>query len=66
MTHSQKYTKQFRGKQPDWFSGDIRMVNFSWGSNPQPTILTIPDNFNKGPRGVWTYPKKGFIKWQNE
>ena len=66
MTHNQKHTKQFRGKKADFFSGDMRMCNFTWGSSNQPTILTTPEGFDKSPKGIWIYPKKGFIKWQSK
>ena len=66
MTHNPKHTKQFRGKQPDFFSGDIRMSTINWGGGHEPTILTIPADFDKSPKGFWAYPKKGFIQWQSK
>jgi len=55
-------TKQFRGKRQDYFSGDMRMGNFSWGSGTCPENLIHPNPI----KGQWTYPQKGFIQWKAE
>jgi len=57
-------TKQFRGKKQDFFSGDVRMVDFHWGSGYCPKFLAIPEDYEQI-KGIWTYPKKGFIQWKN-
>jgi len=57
-------TKQFRGRPIDLTAGYMRMSNFNWGSGYCPTILSIPEGFNQT-KGIWTYPKKGFIQWKN-
>ena len=58
-------TKQFRGKKQDFFSGDIRMIDFNWGGGYCPSVLSIPEGFNQI-KGIWAYPKKGFIQWKNQ
>ena len=56
-------TKQFRGKKQDYFAGDMRMSDFTWGQlNDCPVNLIHPYPI----KGQWTYPKKGFIQWKTE
>jgi len=56
-------TKQFRGPIPDNTWNNMRMADFSWGSEPNiPKNLIHPFPI----KGKWTYPKKGFIQWKTE
>jgi len=62
LTHGQKYTKQFRGKQTSNDTADIYLKDFTWGEARQPKNLIPPYTIP----GKWTYPAPGKIQWKTK